>query len=129
LKFFRALQDQLDVGGSPPAAVTLLFALVRSRTVFALPFALPANWIFRITAVRRPASYFSAVRKTLFTLSAVPVLLLCGVGYLSIWPSRPALAHLCVLFVIAILLVQVLLRKFRKIRLPARIFRANRIFV
>jgi hypothetical protein len=115
---YGASNEHWDRPGVPlliSGLVTLFFALVGSRTVFALPFALPANWIFRITAVRRPASYFSAVRKTLFTLGAVPVLLLCGVGYLSIWPNRPALAHLFVLFLVAVLLVQLLLRKFRKI--------------
>jgi hypothetical protein len=95
--------------------VTLFFALVGSRAVFALPFSLPANWIFRITAVRRPASYFSAVRKTLFTLAAVPVLLLCVLAYPSIWPALPALQHLLILLFIAVLLVQILLRTFRKI--------------
>lgn len=95
--------------------VTLFFALVGSRAVFALPFVLPANWIFRITAVRRPAAYFSAVRKALFTVAAAPVLFLCAIVYLSIWPLGPALQHLLVLGVVAVSLIQILLRKFRKI--------------
>ena len=70
--------------------VTLFFSVMGSRAVFALPFALPANWIFRVSAVRRPAVYFSAVRKTLFALGALPVLLGAAVLYLSIWPGRPA---------------------------------------
>jgi hypothetical protein len=115
---YGASNEHWDRPGVPliiTGLVTLFFALVGSRAVFALPYALPANWIFRITAVRRPASYFSAVRKTLFAVGAAPVLLLCGVGYLSMWPNWPALAHLLVLLMLAILLVQVLLRKFRKI--------------
>ena len=36
-----------------------------TRTIFALPIALPANWIFRITAVHRPGDYFGAVRSSL----------------------------------------------------------------
>jgi pimeloyl-ACP methyl ester carboxylesterase len=95
--------------------VTLFFAIAGSRAVFALPFTLPANWIFRICAVRSPASYFSAVRKSLFALAAVPVLFGSAIVYLSMWPGRPALQHLLVLIFLGILLVQVSLRKFRKI--------------
>jgi pimeloyl-ACP methyl ester carboxylesterase len=95
--------------------VTLFFSIVGSRAVFALPFALPANWIFRVSTVRRPAAYFAAVRKTLFTLGALPVLLGAAVLYLSIWPGRPAIQHLGVLLVLATLSVQLSLRRFRKI--------------
>jgi pimeloyl-ACP methyl ester carboxylesterase len=95
--------------------VTLFFSAMGSRAIFALPFALPANWIFRVSAVRRPAVYFSAVRKTLFALGALPVLLGAAVLYLSIWPGRPAMQHLVVLLLLAILVVQVSLQRFRKI--------------
>ena len=95
--------------------VTLFFVIVGSRAVFALPMALPANWIFRITAIRAPASYFAAVRKSLFLLAAVPVLLVSAFAYLSIWPGRPAIEHVLVLSILGFLLVQILLRKFRKI--------------
>ncbi len=95
--------------------VTLFFALVGSRAVFALPFALGANWTFQIAAVRSPASYFSAVRKTLFAVAVVPTLFIAGLTYLAIWPKRPALQHLLVLALLGSWLVQVLLRKFRKI--------------
>ena len=95
--------------------VTLFFALVGSRAVFALPFALQANWIFQVTAVRSPASYFSAVRTTLFAVAVVPVLCIAGFAYMAIWPNRPTLQHLLVLILLGFWLVQVLLRKFRKI--------------
>jgi pimeloyl-ACP methyl ester carboxylesterase len=95
--------------------VTLFFSIAGSRAVFALPFALPANWIFRISAVRRPAAYFAAVRKTLFVLGALPVLLGAAVLYLSIWPGRGAMQHLGVLLILAVLVVQMSLQRFRKI--------------
>ncbi len=107
--------DQPGVPLLIASLVTLFFAIVGSRAVFALPFALPANWIFRISAVRSPASYFSAVRKSLFGLAALPVLLCSALVYLSIWPGRPALQHFIVLILLSILLVQVTLRRFRKI--------------
>ncbi len=107
--------DQPDIPLLITGLVTLFFAIIGSRAVFALPFVLSANWIFRITSVRSPASYFTAVRKALFTSPAVPVLLPRPFCYLSIWPGRPALQHLLVLVLLAVLLVQVSLRKFRKI--------------
>ena len=105
----------------------LFFAIVGSRAVFALPFALPANWVFRISAVRSPSSYFSAVRKSVFVLAAAPVLLCSAVVYLSIWPGRPALQHVLVLILLAILLVQVSLRRFRKIPFACSYLPANPI--
>ena len=107
--------DQPDVPLLITSLVTLFFAVMGIRAVFALPIALPANWIFRLSAVRSPASYCSATRKSLFVLGAFPVLLCSSLVYLSIWPGRPALQHLLVLLLLAILLVQVSLRKFRKI--------------
>ncbi len=107
--------DQPDVPLLITSLVTLFFAIIGSRAVFALPFALPANWIFRLTAVRSPAAYFSAVRKSLFAMAAAPVLIGSAIVYFSIWPGRPALQHLLVLVLLAVLLVQVSLRKFRKI--------------
>ncbi len=107
--------DQPDVPLLITSLVLLFLAVIGSRAVFALPFSLPANWIFRISAIRSPASYFSAVRKSLFAIAAVPVLVGSAIAYLSIWPGRPALQHLLVLILLGILLVQVLLRKFRKL--------------
>ena len=43
----------------------MVFAVIGARAVFALPISLPANWIFRITAVHSPQAYFSAARKAL----------------------------------------------------------------
>ncbi len=95
--------------------VTLFFTLIGTRAVFALPFVLQANWIFRITAVRSPAAYFSAVRKALFAVAAIPLLSIAGITYLSIWPNRAGLEHLLVLLMLAVLLAESLLRRFRKI--------------
>lgn len=107
--------SQPDVPLLIPSIVTLFFAVVGCRAVFALPYTLPANWIFRVTAVRSPVAYFSGTRKSLFILAAIPVLLASGVLYFSVWPGRPAVEHLLVLTFLAALLVQVSLRKFRKI--------------
>jgi hypothetical protein len=95
--------------------VLLSFVVIGARAALALPIALPANWIFRITAVHRPAAYFAAVRKSLFTLTVIPVWILSAILYFSIWPARPALEHMAVLVMTGFLLVDRALYQFRKI--------------
>lgn len=101
----------LLVGG----LVLLIFSVIGTRAIFALPLALPANWIFRITAVHSPRAYFAAVRKSLVFLTAVPVWCVCAMVYLAIWPGRPALEHLLLLALVGILIVERGLYQFRKI--------------
>jgi pimeloyl-ACP methyl ester carboxylesterase len=95
--------------------VLLSFTVLGVRAVFVLPISNPSSWIFRITAVYRPASYFAAVRKSLFGLTAIPVWIVSAILYFAIWPFRPALEHMAVLVLIGILLVERSLHKFRKI--------------
>jgi hypothetical protein len=98
------------------AGLLLLFcAIAGLRGTFAIPLALPANWIFRITAVQSPAAYFRAVRKSLILLGAVPVWIACAIAYFSIWPGRPALEHMIVLVLAGLLLTDRSLYRFRKI--------------
>ena len=90
-------------------------AVVGVRALFAVPFALPANWIFRITSVHRPSAYFAAVRKSLFTLAVAPVWLGTAIVYLSLWPGRTAVECILVLVLAGIILVERGLNQFRKI--------------
>ena len=86
-----------------------------SRAVFALPVTLPANWIFRISAIRRPASYFSAARKSLYPASRSPS---AGVSRLHICPfglAGPLFSTLSCWRFLGFFIVHALLRKFRKI--------------
>jgi hypothetical protein len=97
------------------SVVVLFFAVIGMRAVFSLPVAHASRWVFRLTAIHPPASYFAAVRKSLFVLATGPVWIGCAVLYLSIWPARTALEHLALLVVAGILLVEGALYKFRKI--------------
>jgi pimeloyl-ACP methyl ester carboxylesterase len=98
------------------AGLLLLFcAIAGTRAAFAIPLALPANWAFRITAVQSPAAYFAAVRKSLVVLAALPVWIAATVAYFMIWPGRPALAHMLVLLLFGLWLVDRWLYQFRKI--------------
>jgi pimeloyl-ACP methyl ester carboxylesterase len=93
----------------------LTCAVIGVRAIFALPVSLPSNWIFRITAVHRPAAYFAAVRKSLFTLAALPVWLATAGLYFTIWPGRSAIAHMAMLILTGVILVERALYQFRKI--------------
>ena len=95
--------------------VLLFFAVIGARAVFAMPMALRANWIFRITAVHSPAAYFAAVRKSLFALTAIPIWILSGVVFFAIWPVRFAGQHVAIMLVTGILMVEISLHRFRKI--------------
>lgn len=90
-------------------------AIVGTRTIFALPIELRANWIFRITAVHRPANYFAAVRSSLYAVAVLPVWIAAGVGYLSIWPGRPAFEQIVILGLAAVVLADRSLYQFRKV--------------
>jgi len=90
-------------------------AVAGTRAIFALPTALQANWIFRIAAVHRPGAYFAAVRRSLYTIAALPVWIATAICYLAIWPGRPAFEHILVLALIGIVLVERSLYQFRKI--------------
>jgi len=97
------------------SVVTLFMAIVGARAVYALPASQPASWVFRLTAVHPPVSYFAAIRKSMFVLVAGPVWIACAILYLSIWPSRPALEHLALLAALGVFIVQRALYRFRKI--------------
>jgi hypothetical protein len=94
--------------------VLLFFVVIGARATFALPAPLGANWVFRLTAVHRPALYFAAVRKSLFALAA-GVCLACSLADFALWPARPAAEHAAVLAALAVLFVERALGKFRKL--------------
>ncbi len=98
------------------AGMLLLFcAIAGMRSTFAIPVALPANWIFRITAIHSPGAYFAAVRKSLLALAAVPVWIASAAAYFWIWPGRPAAEHVLLLVFGGVLLIDLSLYQFRKI--------------
>jgi pimeloyl-ACP methyl ester carboxylesterase len=107
--------DQLNSPFLVGGFVVLLFAIVGARAVFALPVALPANWVFKITAIHSPIAYFTAVRRSLYILAAVPVWLVATTFYLAVWPGRPAAEHIVVLIAAGIFMVERALVLFRKI--------------
>ncbi len=108
---WRQLNVPLMMGG----LVLLCFAVAGARAVFSLPVALPANWVFKVTAVHAPGAYFSAVRKALFAVTVMPMWLASAAAYFLLWPARPAAQHMLVLSLAAVVLVHRSLDQFRKI--------------
>jgi len=95
--------------------VLLFFSVIATRAVFSLPLALPANWVFRLTAVEEPIAYRAATRKALLVLCALPVWLCWAALYLAIWPVQPSLQHLAILALAAVIMTDLALYRFRKI--------------
>ena len=107
--------NQVNMPMLVTSMVLLAFAIIGVRAVFALPITLPANWVFRITAVHTSPEYFSAVRRSLYALTALPIWIASAIFYPLVWPLAPAIEHLAVLFVIGILLIEISLHGFRKV--------------
>ncbi|HWC95619.1 MAG TPA: ADOP family duplicated permease [Candidatus Sulfopaludibacter sp.] len=95
--------------------IALFFAVIGMRAVFAMPIALRANWVFRVTSVHSPSVYFQAVRKALYLVAAAPVCLASAAILFTIWPARGAAQHAAFMAVIAVLMVELSLHRFRKI--------------
>jgi hypothetical protein len=115
------------VGRMPPTPVgisrealfvsTLIIALsmMAMRVVAALPIALKANWIFRVTEVRPPQAYLAAVRRSWLLLGAATVGLAIAATLFVLYPCRPVLEHLVVAALLGALLVEVCVRGFGKV--------------
>ncbi len=98
-----------------PSVVMMVFAVIGARAVFALPISLPANWIFRVTAVHSPQAYFSAARKALAGTAVIPIWVACAAVYLTLWRGAQPWRHLLVLSLLGAILVFTSMLRFRKI--------------
>jgi predicted permease len=98
-----------------PSVVMMVFAVIGARAVFALPISLPANWIFRVTAVHSPQAYFSAGRKALAGTAVIPIWVACAAIYLTLWRGAQPWPHLLVLASLGAILVFTSMLRFRKI--------------
>ena len=91
------------------------FATIGTQIIFCMPLDLRANWIFRITGVRRAAECLVASRRSLFVLSLAPVWLASAVLCLWLWPWLPAAGHLAILAGIGLILSEICLHGSQKI--------------
>jgi hypothetical protein len=91
------------------------FALLAARLAFSMPRDLPANWIFRIVPVRGGAPYVAARRRALLVVGLGAVWTMSAAVFLTAWPWQPAVAHLAVIAVLGLILVELCLAGTQKI--------------
>lgn len=95
--------------------VLLFLTMIGIRFCFSLPVELRANWIFRLTETGTIEEYRRAIKRSLYFLAPAPVWLVSAVIYLSLWQRQLAIAHLVILALVSVLLVELLLKGFHKI--------------
>jgi CubicO group peptidase (beta-lactamase class C family) len=90
------------------ASTIMLMGLwvVGARVVFSLPLDLRANWIFRTMPFRAGRQCLRGRRRALIAVSVAPAWALSATVLFSLWPWRPAAAHLAVLAFVGIVLAE-----------------------
>lgn len=114
----KATGDRLHRAAPPMLVATILIlcsAITGIRMAFTMPLDLRANWIFRIAPMRGGAEHIGSARRSLYTLSLVPVWLATAVVLFWLWPWQEAAGHLAVMGLTGIALAEACLASFRKI--------------
>jgi len=116
------LSRDSDVTATARAAVLLsvplfisFFVLSGTRLIFEIPAEVRANWIFQLSERQTSLALVSGVRKAMIVLGTIPILTLAlpiVALHLSFQEAAAALLLDCVL---ALILIEVLLLRFRKI--------------
>ena len=97
------------------SVVMMAFSALGTRVVFAIPLDLRANWIFRLTGVRRAPECLSAGRRAQLLLAAAPVWALSAACCFWSLPWRAAPGHLALLALFALVSAELCLYRFDKI--------------
>lgn len=97
------------------SVVMMTLAVVGLRVAFAFPLEPRANWIFQAVGVRQGPEILAATRRVILLLCVSPVWLITAAVCVRLWPWGQAAAHLAVLGLFAILLVDIALWGCRKI--------------
>lgn len=107
----NAIDLRLVIG----SIVMACFATLGGRMVFTMPIHLHANWIVRVTELRKGTSYLRATRTSLAAFSLVPTML--GTLFLGAitQPWRPLFLYLLTLGLFGGVLIEAALLNFNKI--------------
>jgi pimeloyl-ACP methyl ester carboxylesterase len=95
--------------------VLLFLTVIGTRAVFSIPATLGANWVLRITAVHSPKAYFYAIRRSVFLLAALPVLIVVSLFYVSVWSGWESWGYTVVLWVVASIVIDDAFTHFNKV--------------
>ena len=98
-----------------PTIIMMSCAVLGLRGVFSLPVSLKANWMLRVTQLRRTTGYIAATRRTLQLFGVLPVLVAsAGLAY-HFRPLSHAYRHIGFLAIFGCILVEVGLFHFDKV--------------
>jgi hypothetical protein len=103
----------INVLGAP--LVLGFFLLMSLRSVFNVPFAAEANWIFRATEREDRRPYYLAVKKLIAACFLLPFGIFTGLVYGRLWGMGPAILHALYSLVWAALFTEVLFWKYSRI--------------
>ncbi|HUX67222.1 MAG TPA: hypothetical protein VMV31_07020 [Terriglobales bacterium] len=95
--------------------VLCFFLLLGLRHTFTLPIQPAANWIFRLSETDAQPERLGAAPKLMFAFCAAPVLLAALPLGVRLWGWRRAVMHLAWVGLLAVVLIEVLLLRFRKL--------------
>jgi hypothetical protein len=119
------LRPAITKGGNPAipllasSALMLATAAVAMRSVFSMPIALHANWIFRLAALDPVRRYAAAIRRAFLLLTVVPVWIGFAITFFWLLPrstfEQIAIPHLVFLALLGSSLADLCLLDFRKI--------------
>ncbi len=109
-KYFRP-----DASAGSIPLVLSFFALIGMRALFSVPVDLRANWIFRLTEEASPRPVLSAVRKLMFVVAVLPVVLVALPAYSVLWGTGTGARFTAVVLLVLLLVLERLMRDFRKV--------------
>ncbi len=95
--------------------VLSFFVLLGLRVVFSVPAHLSANWVFKLTDRHEVSDSLSAIRKGMFVLGILPLILFLFPVYLTLWGWPIASLHMAYCTTLALLLIEILLFRFDRI--------------
>lgn len=95
--------------------VLCFFLLLGLRHVFTIPTDLAANWIFRLSETGAQPERLGAAPRLMAAFAVAPVVALTALVSIHLWGWGRGLAPVAVTAVLAVLLIEVLLLRFRKL--------------
>lgn len=97
------------------SVVLICAAVLGTRVAFSMPADFRANWIFRVLPLRDFSDWIHGACTGVLLLCCLPFWSFAAVLFLFIWPWRPALLHLGILAMLALVLTEASVLGFRKI--------------
>lgn len=89
--------------------------LAGMKVTFAVPVDLEANWVFRLSPQQQIKRQLRAARIFVFGVFILPLFVISGICYLSIWDWRTVLLHIFYGIALSLIVMELLFRGFSKI--------------